>query len=298
MASVTTPSHVPPQAPPDATSPARPSGSATIRIEPPRGLLELRLGEVWAYRELLYFFVWRDVKIRYKQTAIGVLWVILQPVLNMLVFTLFFGRLAKLPSDGLPYPVFYFSALIPWTYFAYALQMTTNVVVDNQRLITKVYFPRLILPISTALSGLVDFSIGFVVLAIFTFAFRIRPTVAALWLPVLLVLAVATALGVGLWMSALNALYRDVRYVIPFVIQVWMFASPVAYASTLVPARWRWLYGLNPMAGVIDGFRWAITGHGQSPGLLLLASAGAVAAVLLGGLFFFNRMETSVADQV
>jgi len=161
-----------------------------------------------------------------------------------------------------------------------------------------VYFPRLILPISTALSGLVDFSIGFVVLGIFTLAYRIRPTAAALWLPVLLILAFATALGVGLWMSALNALYRDVRYVIPFVIQFWMFASPVAYASTLVPARWRWLYGLNPMAGVIDGFRWAITGHGQAPGLLLLASAGAVAAVLLGGLFFFNRMEGAVADRV
>jgi len=294
MASITAPS----QAPQNPAVPALSSASSTIRIQPPQGLLELRLGEVWAYRELLYFFVWRDVKIRYKQTAIGVLWVILQPVLNMLVFTLFFGRLAKLPSDGLPYPVFYFAALIPWTYFAYALQTTTNVVVDNQRLITKVYFPRLILPISTALSGLVDFSIGFVVLGIFTLAYRIRPTAAALWLPVLLILAFATALGVGLWMSALNALYRDVRYVIPFVIQFWMFASPVAYASTLVPARWRWLYGLNPMAGVIDGFRWAITGHGQAPGLLLLGSAVAVAAVLLGGLFFFNRMEGAVADRV
>ena len=238
-----------------AALPLHSGASATIRIEPPRGLFELRLREVWAYRELLYFFVWRDVKIRYKQTAIGVLWVVLQPVLTMLVFTLFFGRLAKLPSDGLPYPVFYFAALVPWTYFASALQMTTNVVVDNQRLITKVYFPRLILPISSALSGLVDFSIGFVVLAIFTVAYGLRPTLAALWLPALLTLAVFTALGVGLWLSALNALYRDVRYVIPFVIQFWMFASPVAYPSTLVPARWRWLYGLNPMAGVIDGFR-------------------------------------------
>jgi lipopolysaccharide transport system permease protein len=272
--------------------------SATIRIEPPRGLLELRLGEVWAYRELLYFFVWRDVKIRYKQTAIGVLWVVLQPVLTMLAFTLFFGRLAKLPSEGLPYPVFYFAALVPWTYFSYALQMTTNVVVDNQRLITKVYFPRLILPISAALSGLVDFAIGFVVLAIFTLAYGIGPTLAALWLPALLALAFFTALGVGLWLSALNALYRDVRYVIPFLIQFWMFASPVAYPSSLVPVRWRWLYGLNPMAGVIDGFRWAITGRGQAPSLLLLASAFAVALVVLGGLFFFNRMETSVADRV
>src|SRR6267378_4255830 len=256
--------------------PLHSGASATIRIEPPSGLFELRLREVWAYRELLYFFVWRDVKIRYKQTAIGVLWVILQPVLNMLVFTLFFGRLAKLPSDSLPYPVFYFSALVPWTYFAYSLQATTNVVVENQRLITKVYFPRLILPISTALSGLVDFAIGFVVLA----------------------LALFTALGVGLWLSALNALYRDVRYVIPFLVQFWMFASPVAYPSSLVPARWRWLYGLNPMASVIDGFRWAITGRGQAPGLLLLVSAAAVAVVVLGGLFFFNRMESAVADRV
>lgn len=278
--------------------PLRSGASATVRIEPPRGSFELRLREVWQYRELLYFFVWRDVKIRYKQTAIGVLWVVLQPVLTMLVFTLFFGRLAKLPSQGLPYPVFYFAALVPWTYFSYALQMATNVVVDNQRLITKVYFPRLILPISAVLSGLVDFAIGFVVLAIFTLAYGIHPTLAALWLPVLLLLALFTALGVGLWMSALNALYRDVRYVIPFVVQFWMFASPVAYPSTLVPERWRWLYGLNPMAGVIDGFRWAITGRGQAPGLLLLASAGMVAAVVTGGLFFFNRMETSVADRV
>jgi len=278
--------------------PLHPGASTTIRIEPPSGFFELRLGEVWAYRELLYFFVWRDVKIRYKQTAIGVLWVVLQPVLTMLVFTLFFGRLAKLPSQGLPYPVFYFAALVPWTYFSYALQMTTNIVVDSQAIITKVYFPRLILPISAALSGLVDFAIGFVVLAIFTVAYGIRPTLAALWLPALLTLAFFTALGVGLWLSALNALYRDVRYVIPFLVQFWMFASPVAYPSTLVPEKWRWLYGLNPLAGVIDGFRWAITGRGQAPSLLLLASAFAVALVVLGGLFFFNRMESTVADRV
>ena len=276
-----------------------PSGvSTTIRIEPPRGLFELRLREVWAYRELLYFFIWRDVKIRYKQTAIGVLWVVLQPVLNMLVFYIFFGRLAKLPSDGLPYPIFYFAALVPWTYFSYALQMTTNVVVDNQHLITKVYFPRLILPISSALSGLVDFAIGFVVLALFTFAFGIKPSLPALWLPVLLLLAVFTALGVGLWLSALNALYRDVRYVVPFIMQFWMFASPVVYPASMVPQRWRWLYGLNPMVGVIDGFRWAITGRGHAPGLLMLVSAFAVALVVLGGLVFFNRMEGTVADRV
>src|SRR5216117_3243220 len=281
-----------------AALPLHAGASATVRIAPPRGLLALRLREVWAYRELLYFFVWRDVKIRYKQTAVGVLWVVLQPVLTMLAFTLFFGRLAKLPSEGLPYPIFYFAALVPWTYFSYALQMTTNVVVDNQRLITKVYFPRLILPISAALSGLVDFAIGFGVLAIFTLAYGIRPTLAALWLPALLALAFFTALGVGLWLSALNALYRDVRYVIPFLIQFWMFASPVAYPSSLVPVKWRWLYGLNPMAGVIDGFRWAITGRGQAPSPILLVSAVAVALVVLGGLFFFNRMETAMADRV
>jgi lipopolysaccharide transport system permease protein len=216
----------------------------------------------------------------------------------MLVFTLFFGRLAKLPSLGLPYPIFYFAAVVPWIYFAGALQNCTNVVVDNQRVITKVFFPRLILPISAVLSGLVDFAIGFVVLVIFTLAYGIHPTLAAFWLPVLLLLAVMTALGVGLWTSALNALYRDVRYVIPFLVQFWMLASPVAYPSVLVPPRWRWLYGLNPMAGVIDGFRWAMTGHGQPPGILLLASATGVTALLVGGLFFFQRMEGAIADRV
>lgn len=269
-----------------------------VRIEPPRGWFDLRLGEVWSYRELLYFFVWRDVKVRYKQTAIGVSWVVLQPLLTMGIFTLFFGRLAKLPSDGLPYPVFYFTALVPWTYFATALQSCTNIVVDNQRVITKVFFPRLVLPFSAVISGLVDFCIGFVVMCIVVAIYGIRPGAAALWLPALLLLAVLTALGVGLWMSALNALYRDVRYVVPFLIQFWMFASPVAYPSSLVPPKWRWLYGLNPMAGVIDGFRWSLTGHGQPPGPLLLASAAAVALVLLGGLFFFQRMEGAVADRV
>src|SRR3989442_1172786 len=272
--------------------------TATIRIEPPSGFFELRLGEVWAYRELLYFFVWRDVKIRYKQTVIGVAWVVLQPLLTMAVFAVFFGPLAKLPCQGLPYPVFYFAALVPWTYFSTSLQYATSIVVENQRVITKVYFPRLILPVSAVLSGLVDFSIGFVVLAGVTLGYGIRPGIAALWLPVLLLLAVATALGVGLWLSALNALYRDVRYVMPFLVQFWMLASPVAYPSSLVPERWRWLYGLNPMTGVIEGFRWALTGHGQAPGAVMLVSAAMVAVVLVGGLLFFQRMETTVADLV
>jgi lipopolysaccharide transport system permease protein len=286
-------------APPQTAPPPLHSGATTtIRIEPPRGFLELRLREVWAYRELLYFFVWRDVKVRYKQTVIGVAWVVLQPLLTMGVFTLFFGRLAKLPSDGLAYPVFYFSALVPWNYFATALQSCTAVVVDNQNVITKVFFPRLVLPLSAVVSGLVDFAIGLAVLCVVLAVYGIRPGLAALWLPVLLLLAVLTALGVGLWMSALNALYRDVRYVVPFLMQFWMFASPVAYPSSLVPQRWRWLYGLNPMAGVIDGFRWALTGHGQPPGPLLLASTAAVALVLVGGLFFFQRMEGTIADRV
>jgi lipopolysaccharide transport system permease protein len=269
-----------------------------VRIEAHRGWLDLRLREVWDYRELLYFFVWRDVKVRYRQTAVGVVWVVLQPLMTMGVFTLFFGRLARLPSQGLPYPVFYFVALVPWTYFSQALINCTNIVVENRHVITKVYFPRLVLPLAAVCSGLVDFAVGFVVMIALTFVYGIRPNVAALWLPALILLAMLTALGVGLWTSALNALYRDVRSIIPFVVQIWMFASPVAYPSSLVPARWRWLYGLNPMAGVIDGFRWALTGQGQAPGPLLLVSAAVVVVVLAGGLLFFQRMEGTVADRV
>jgi lipopolysaccharide transport system permease protein len=272
--------------------------TSPVRIEPPRAWLELRLREVWLYRELLYFMIWRDLKVRYKQTLIGVAWVVLQPLMSMGVFTLFFGRLAKLPSDGLPYPVFVFAALVPWTYFSTALATATNIVVANQRVITKVYFPRLILPVSSVLSGLVDFAIAFTVLVIMVFSFGMRPGLQAVWLPFFLLLALSTALGVGLWLSALNALYRDVQYVMPFLVQFWMLASPVAYPSSLVPMKWRWLYGLNPMAGVIEGFRWALTGHGKPPGPLLLASAGAVTVILVGGAMFFQRMEGTVADLV
>lgn len=283
---------------PIASAPSREHAPPVLRIEPQRGLFDLRFQELWEYRELLYFFAWRDVKIRYKQTAIGVVWVILQPLLTMAVFTLFFGRLAKLPSLGLPYPVFYFAAVVPWMYFAQALQNATNIVVENQRVITKVYFPRLILPLSSVLAGLVDFAIGFVVLICFCLAYHIVPSIAALWLPAFLLLAIFTVVGVGLWMSALNALYRDVKYVTPFLIQFWMLASPVAYPSSLVPERWRWLYSLNPMAGVIDGFRWSLTGRGEPPGLPMLVSAIAVLVVFVGGLIFFQRMEGAVADRV
>jgi lipopolysaccharide transport system permease protein len=276
----------------------RSAATQVIRIEPPRGWFNLQLKELWNYRELLYFFVWRDVKIRYKQTAIGVVWVVLQPLLTMLVFTLFFGKLAKLPSQGLPYQVFYFAAVVPWTYFSYSLVNATNIVVENQRVITKVFFPRLILPFSAVLSGLVDFVIGFSVLIIFILSYGIKPGMSVLLLPLFFLLAVLTALGVGLWLSALNALYRDVKYLIPFLTQFWMLASPVAYPSSMVPERYRWIYGLNPMAGVIDGFRWALTGTGKPPSLVIVASSAMVGIVLLGGLFFFNRMEGAIADKV
>ena len=277
-----------------------PSGTntpATVRIEPPRSWLELHLKEVWDYRELLYFLVWRDVMVRYKQTAVGVLWVILQPLMTMGVFTIFFGRLAKLPSQGLPYPVFYFSALVPWSYFAQALSSCTSILVANQGVITKVYFPRLLLPLAAVSSGLVDCTIGLAVMITLTLGFGIRPPATVVLLPVLLLLAMLTALGVGLWTSALNALYRDVASIIPFMVQFWMLASPVAYPSSLVPTKWRWLYELNPMVGVIDGFRWALTGRGQAP-VQILASAAMVAVLLVGGLFFFQRVEGTVVDRV
>jgi lipopolysaccharide transport system permease protein len=269
-----------------------------VRIKAHRGWLALDLGELWAYRELLYFFVWRDIKVRYKQTVIGAAWAILQPVLTMLVFSLFFGKLARIPSQGLPYPIFYYCALLPWMYFSTAIQSATNIVVDQQRVITKIYFPRVVLPIASVLSGLLDFAISFSVFLVMMTYYRILPTAAVIWLPAFLLLAVLTALGVGLWLSALNALYRDIRYVVPFLVQFWMFASPVAYPSSLVPAKWRWLYGLNPMAGVIEGFRWALTGYGQPPGILLAASSAAVVLVVFSGLVYYRAVEGTMADVV
>ena len=269
-----------------------------LRITPPSRWWAIPLGELWSYRELLYFFVWRDIKIRYKQTAIGAVWAVLQPFLTMLVFSLFFGKLAHIPSDGLPYPIFYYSALLPWMYFAAALQNATNTIVENQRLITKVYFTRLALPLSAVLSGLVDFGVSFLMFLVMMVYYGVRPCAAVLWLPAFLLLAILTALGVGLWLSALNAIYRDVRYVLPFLVQFWMFASPVVYASSLVPVKWRWLYGLNPMAGVIEGFRWSLAGRGDPPGRMFAVSVGVVIVVLLSGIGYFQKMETTVADVV
>jgi lipopolysaccharide transport system permease protein len=276
----------------------KPPEYSVVRIEAHRGWLAVDLPELWAYRELLYFFVWRDIKVRYKQTIIGAAWAVLQPVLTMIVFSVFFGKLAKIPSGGLPYPIFYYCALLPWMYFSSAMQGATNIVVDNQRVITKIYFPRVVLPIASVIPGLLDFAISFGVFLFMMAYYRIEPTLAVIWLPVFLLLAVLTALGVGLWLSALNALYRDIRYVVPFLVQFWMFASPVAYPSSLVPAKWRWLYGLNPLAGVIEGFRWALTGHGEPPGILLAASSAAVILLVFSGLVYYHAVEGTMADVV
>lgn len=269
-----------------------------IIIRPSRGWVPLKLADLWAYRELLYFLIWRDVKVRYKQTVLGAAWAIIQPFFTMVVFSVVFGRLAKIPSDGLPYPVFAYCALLPWQLFAHALTESGNSLVASQNLITKVYFPRLVIPLAAVLAGLVDFAIAFVVLLAMMAYYGIAPTAAVATLPLFLLLAVATALGVGLWLSALNVQYRDVRYTIPFLTQFWLFATPVAYPASLVPERWRGLFGLNPMAGVVEGFRWALLGKAEGPGALLAVSVAIVMVILVGGLYYFRRMEKIFADVV
>jgi lipopolysaccharide transport system permease protein len=267
-------------------------------IKPEQGLMSLGLGELWEYRELLYFLVWRDIKVRYKQTVLGAAWAIIQPVFMMIVFSLFFGRLARVPSDGIPYPIFVYCALLPWQLFAYSLSESSNSLVANERLITKVYFPRLLVPISSILGGLVDFVIAFAILLLMMTWYGIRPTWAIAALPGFILLAMASALGVGLWLSALNVRYRDVRYTIGFLIQFWLLATPVAYPSSLIPVRWRALYGLNPMAGVVEGFRWSLLGQSEAPGALLAVSVAVVILILIGGLYYFRRMEAEFADVV
>jgi len=274
------------------------SAVPVLILRPSRGFLRLNLKEVWDYRELLYFLVWRDVKVRYKQTVLGAAWAILQPVMTMVVFSIFFGRLAKVPSDGVPYPVFAFTALLPWQLFVFALTESSNSLVANQNLITKVYFPRLVVPIASLLGGLVDFAIAFLVLLALMLYYGIVPTRAVAVLPLFVLLAVVTALAVGLWLSTLNVKFRDVRYTIPFLTQLWMFATPVAYPSSLVPQPWRTWYGLNPMAGVVEGFRWALLGKTASPGPMLSVSVGVVILLLVGALIYFRRAEATFADVV
>jgi lipopolysaccharide transport system permease protein len=254
--------------------------------------------ELWEYRELLYFLVWRDVKVRYKQTAIGASWAVLQPLLTMVIFTLVFGRFANMPSNGLPYPIFTYVALLPWTYFARSLSQSITSVVGNAHLITKVYFPRLLLPISAVVAGIIDFAIAFAFLIVMMFWYGIVPDWEIVFLPFFILLTMMTALSVSLWLSVINVRYRDIGQAVPFLLQIWMFISPVAYAVSVVPEKWRLIYSLNPMAGVVEGFRWALT-HSESPPILpIVISTIMVAALLYGGLVFFKRMEETFADVI
>ncbi len=267
-------------------------------IQPSKSWVSLNLHELWDYRELLYFLVWRDIKVRYKQTVLGASWAIIQPFMTMVVFSVFFGRLAGVPSDGIPYPVFAFAGLLPWYLFAHALTESGNSLVANQQLIKKVYIPHLLIPLSAVLGGLIDFVIGFVVLLALMVYFRITPTLAVVTLPLFLLLALGTALAVGLWLSALNVQYRDVRHIIPFLSQFWLFATPIAYPSSLVPEQWRIWYGLNPMVGVVEGFRWALLGKTGGVGGSVIVSFVVVAVLLFGGFVYFQRAEKTFADVV
>jgi lipopolysaccharide transport system permease protein len=272
--------------------------SQHVHSEPSHGWSALKLFELWDYRELLFFLTWRDIIIRYKQTVLGAAWAILQPFLTMIVFTVFFGMVVKVPSDGLPYPLFYFIALVPWMLFANGLTLSSNSLVSSANMIKKVYFPRLAIPVATILAGLVDFALAFVVGLGLMFYYHYRLTLTAFWFFPFLILALVTCLGVGLWFSALNVQYRDIRYVVPFVTQVWLFATPIAYPSSMLSEPWRTLYGINPMAGVVEGFRWALLGSTMPAVPMLVVSAAAALIVLVTGLFYFRRMEKTFADVV
>jgi len=269
-----------------------------IHIRPTRGWAALNLKDLWLYRELVYFLTWRDIKVRYKQAVLGIAWAILQPLLTMVIFSFIFGNLAKLPSDGIPYPLFSYAAVLPWQLFSSALQRSSISLVGNANLLTKIYFPRLIIPFSAVMASLVDFGIAFLVMVGLMIYYQVWPTLMMLWIIPLSLLALVTALAVSLWLSALNVLYRDVQHMVPFLIQFWMYASPVAYSANLIPTgAWRVIYGLNPMAGVIQGFRWALLGA-QPPDILLAVSIVMVLILLVSGLFYFRRMEKTFADRV
>jgi lipopolysaccharide transport system permease protein len=267
-----------------------------LEIRPMSGWFSLDLRELWAYRELLYFLAWRDIKVRYKQTAIGVAWAVLQPLAMMAVFTVFFGRLASMPSQGIPYPLFSFAALLPWQLFSRTITESTNSLVADQRLITRVYFPRIIIPLATTVSGLADFAISAGLLFVLMLFYRVIPGAAVVWLPAFVALMLVAALGVGFWLSALNVEYRDVRYALPFVSQFWLFVTPVVYPSSLVPEKWQILYGLNPMVGVIEGFRWALLGVGEGPSPMLAVSSAIAIALFVSGLVWFHRREQTFVD--
>jgi lipopolysaccharide transport system permease protein len=274
------------------------AGQASLVIAPRRGWIAVNLPELWQYRELLFYLVWRDVKVRYKQTVLGGLWAILQPVVTMVVFSIFFGRLARMPSDGLPYPLFSYAALVPWTFFATGLSQSSNSLVSSANLLRKVYFPRLVLPIASVLAGLIDFSLTFLVLLGIMVSYGFIPTTGVVWIPAVMLLALTTSLGAGLWLSALNVQFRDVRYVIPFLVQSWMLATPIAYPSSLLPEFWRPFYALNPMVGVVEAFRWALLGADTAPGPMILVSSAAAVLLLISGAFIFRRMERTFADVI
>lgn len=267
-------------------------------IQPSHGWRSLQLQELWEYRELLYFLTWRDIKVRYKQTLLGAVWAIIQPFFTMVVFSLFFGKLAKMPSDGIPYPLFSYAALVPWTFFANGLAQTSQSLVGSANLLKKVYFPRLIIPVSAVLAGVVDFVLAFVVLLGMMLVYGIVPTAHIVWLPGFFLLAFITALGVGLWLAAMNVQFRDVRYTVPFLTQCWLFATPIAYPSSLLPEPWRTLYGLNPMVGVVEGFRWILLGTATAPGPIIIVSSVVALAILISGVFYFRRLERTFADVV
>jgi lipopolysaccharide transport system permease protein len=267
-----------------------------FRIEPAQGWTALKLHELWEYRELVYFLVWRDVKVRYKQTVLGVAWAVIQPIVTMIVFSLFFGRLAKIPSDGVPYPLFNLAGLVPWNLFSNGLGHISSSLVDSSNLIKKVYFPRLAVPVGALLSGTLDFALAFLVLVVMMFYYGVHPTGNLVFLPLFILLALITCLGAGLWLAALNVQYRDVRYVVPFMVQLWLFASPIVYPSSMLSEPWRTVYGLNPMVGVIEGSRWALLGANTAPGPIIIISSIAALTLLASGAFYFRRMEQTFAD--
>jgi len=271
---------------------------STVLIKPPQDWVPLELKELWEHREIFSFLIWRDIKVRYKQTILGAGWAVLQPFFTMIVFSIIFGWLARMPSDGVPYPIFAYTALLPWQLFVRSLTASSNSIVANESLITKVYFPRLVIPLSATASGVFDFAIASVVLLGMMAYYHIVPTSAVWLLPLFVLLAIATALGTGLWLSALNVQYRDVGHALPFLTQMWLFATPIVYPSSLIPEQWLALYGLNPMSSVVEGFRWALLGTGSKPGPMLIASASAAFAVLISGLYYFRKMEQTFADAV
>jgi lipopolysaccharide transport system permease protein len=273
------------------------SQSFHTHIEPKKKWFSLQLREIWQYRELLFFLTWRDIKIRYKQTVLGFAWAILQPFLTMVVFSIFFGALAKIPSEGIPYPLFNYTALLPWQFFEQSMSISANSLITNANMVTKVYFPRIFIPISSVFSGLVDFVIAFLVLIGMMFYYQVTPGIATLLLPLFLLLAFITAMGMSLWVSALNVKYRDVRYIVPFLARFWFFATPITYSSTLLSEPWRTLYGLNPMVGVVEGFRWALLNTNPPESMIFLSIFIAV-GLFISGLFYFNRNEKTFADVI